>query len=158
MKLSRPWAIGMAACGICVIGLLAWPIARPKSSPESSDGPYRGAEHQTLQVASQTSTAVFRLSSSNEPVVVTSVSATPTLVGVVGGREAYLRSSVSGEVTRVSAGALIDGWRVIGIDARSVTVAMGQERQRLTLFARATQATVGTPQPAQLPTDGVSTQ
>lgn len=126
----------MAGCGIVALALVAWPLPQPASAPEKAADAYRGPEHQTLEVAARGSAAAFRLSTSNEPAAVSTASAAPVLVGLVGGREAYLKSTATGEITRVRAGGVLDGWRVAGVDVRSATVVLGSERRRLTLFER----------------------
>lgn len=136
MKPSRPWIIGIAACGLGAVALAAWPLPQGAEAPEKALDVYRGPEHQTLEVAARGGAPAFRLSTSEEPAAAATASAAPVLVGIVGGREAYLKSTATGEITRVRAGGFLDGWRVAGVDVRSATVVLGSERRRLTLFER----------------------
>lgn len=126
----------MAGCGIVALALVTWPLPQPASTPEKAADAYRGPEHQTLEVAARGGTAVIRLSTSDEPAAASSASAAPVLVGLVGGREAYLKSAATGEIIRVRPGSVLDGWRVASVDTRSATVVLGSERRRLTLFER----------------------
>jgi hypothetical protein len=150
MRRVDPLVIGLAVCAAGALGLLLWPLPQPASPPRPADGVYRGPEHQTLEVAARAGGAILRLSASAEPAAAPPPAAAPTLVGIIGGREAYLRSATSGEVVRVTPGALIEGWRVAGIDGRSLTLVMGSERRRLRMFDRPEQPAAplgpGTPQ------------
>lgn len=74
--------------------------------------------------------------------------ALPVLTGIASG-SVYLRSATTGEVQRLTQGDSLDGWRLLSVRAREVTVGNGEAEQRLTLFA----ATVppSTPAPASTP-------
>ena len=59
--------------------------------------------------------------------------ALPILVGIANG-QAYLRSAASGEVDRVARGQTIDGWQVIYVGGRSVTLSSGQAEREVAMF------------------------
>ncbi|WP_292152408.1 hypothetical protein, partial [Brevundimonas sp.] len=68
----------------------------------------------------------------------------PTLVGLVGGSQAYLRSA-SGEVERIRRGGVIDGWTLVAVGVRSVVVERDGTPHSLKLFARPEPAGTTTP-------------
>tara|TARA_R110002051_G_scaffold41530_7_gene86133 strand:- start:19271 stop:19747 length:477 start_codon:yes stop_codon:yes gene_type:complete len=123
-------------CSVLTLGLLAWPV-RPTQEPAPNTGShYAGPEYAARRTAPSTIAAPLRLTSSQpvEAVPATPVIAAPTLIGLLGSRQAYLRSATSGEVERVPIGGEIDGWRVIAITGRAVTVNRPGNQQKLQLF------------------------
>jgi len=127
-----------AVCTVITVGLLAWPV-RPAQDPAPAPAPgshYAGPEYTVRRTSPATGPGPLRLTSS-QPVTAapaTPVVAAPTLVGLVGNRQAYLRSATSGEIERVAVGSEIDGWRVTAMSGRTVTVNGPGGQQRLQLF------------------------
>jgi len=50
-------------------------------------------------------------------------------------RRAYLRSTASGEVERVSIGQEIDGWRLVAVSSRAATLRGTSGDKRVEMFA-----------------------
>lgn len=69
--------------------------------------------------------------------------ALPILVGIANG-QAYLRSAAAGEVERIARGQSVDGWRLVYIGGRSVTLTNGETEQEVAMFT--------TPPATQVPT------
>ena len=144
MTVSNKWIIWLAGCCLVAVGLAVWPASPAKESASRAVQPYRGPAHRVLPVAVQEGAQVFRLSTSSEPILASPASPTPTLLGIAGGR-AYLKTS-SGNAERVGPGSMADGWRVVSVGSRSVTIAAAEKRVELRLFAM-TQPSPGAPSP-----------
>lgn len=136
MTLTRTWMAGLAACALVALVVVVWPLPSSSGAEKVEAENYRGPEHQTRQVTSRVVSPVFQLTTASAPTPApVAAAAAPTLVGLVGGREAYLRSAASGQVSRVTRGAAIDGWRVVAVGDRTVTVRLNGEPRVLNLFS-----------------------
>lgn len=143
-----------AGCLAVTAVILAWPAHEPAAPAKPRSPKYRGVDHRSIR-ASMAAPPAFTFSvNAAEEAAAPSASALH-LVGIAGAR-AWLRSSTSGEVTAVRAGDDVDGWRILGVAARSVTVRGPGGEQRLTLFSPAPVASAapaaGSDTPPGLPT------
>jgi hypothetical protein len=59
--------------------------------------------------------------------------ALPVLVGLANG-QAYLRSAATGEIVRVVRGQSIDGWLIVYVGGRRVTLSNGQTEREVAMF------------------------
>lgn len=116
--------------------VVLWPLPSPKDDRAAPPAAYRGAEHQTLSV-SRARDVPFRLAGTEGPAP--SSPNAPRLVGLAAGDRAYLRSASTGDVSAVRLNETVDGWTLIAIGARSVTLRAGQDTRTLALFAAAAQ-------------------
>jgi hypothetical protein len=135
------WALYVCAAALLLSALiLFWPstqhaMTERGSEPERWTGPL----HQMVRT-SQVRQSALRLPGSEIPVqpdIPAARSQAPTLVGVaISGRArlAYLRTS-GGEVERIGVGQTLDGWRVVSISERTVTLESNGNRLPLRLYA-----------------------
>ena len=149
MKVSRT-ALLQAWAGACVLGvagLLWYPAGGGEPAPPTPAPPYAGPER--MMPPSDPAPKATLIMESAEPSSTPDqpTAPAPTLVGLVGGRQAYLRSA-SGEVERVRRGAVIDGWTLVTVGVRSVVVERDGTPQSLKLFARPEPSST-TPPPVQ---------
>ena len=149
MKISKTvllqaWA---GACALGVAGLLWYPAGGGEPAPPTPEPPYAGPERMMppIDPAPKVILVMEDADPSGTPDQPTAPA--PTLVGLVGGRQAYLRSA-SGEVERVRRGGVIDGWTLVAVGVRSVVVERDGTPQSLKLFARPEPAGT-TPPPVQ---------
>lgn len=137
LQRRNAYAFG-TVCTVLTIGLLAWPV-RPTQDPVPVQAShYAGPEYAVRRTSPATVPGPLRLTSS-QPVTAAPappVVAAPTLIGLLGNRQAYLRSATSGEIERVAVGSVIDGWRVTAMSGRTVTVSGPGGQQALRIFDR----------------------
>jgi hypothetical protein len=122
----------LALCAVLTFGLLLWPA---RSLPAAVSGPsprYRGADFVQNPVARLSNISVSL--SGTEAAPSAPMVETPSLLGVAGS-SAYLRSQATGETSRVAVGDELDGWKVLSVGARSVTLRGPKGDRRLGLFA-----------------------
>jgi len=124
----------LAACALITLALLLIPGWRDAPVPPPSEPRYAGGDFQA-RPASRLSAFILSLSGAADtapsPV---NAQPLPTLVGLAG-RSAYLRGASSGATERISVGGEFEGWRVIAIGVRAVTLRGPAGDKRLELFA-----------------------
>lgn len=134
-RLRRYWLHGLLGlCALLTLGLLAWPTGagRPPGPPAAER--YAGPDIETRRGGPVVGFALRLAGPDTTPQAVPPPEALPVLVGIAG-RRAYLRSTASGEVERVSIGQEIDGWRVVSVSARSATLRGPDGDRRIEMFA-----------------------
>ncbi|HYC98456.1 hypothetical protein [Brevundimonas sp.] len=133
-KLARHWAPGLLGlCALVTLLLLVWPAAaaRPAAAPAAER--YLGPDHQTRRGGPMTGFAI-RLGSTDALSDAPAPAAVPALVGLAG-RRAWLRSAATGEVEGVAVGQTLDGWRLVAVTTRTVTLRGPEGDRRLEVFA-----------------------
>lgn len=132
--LRRYWLQALlGVCGLVTIALLAWPAGSETASGAAAAPRYAGPVFAARKAGAPlgfplqltTANALSTASTAAEPL--------PVLVGLAAG-QAYLRSAATGEVERVRRGQSVDGWQVVAVGARSVTVRGSSGDERLDLF------------------------
>lgn len=99
----------------------------PLATPETFEGQIAEARATSIPA-----TAAFTFAESAALPEVVEPVALPRLVGIAG-NSAYLRGT-SGTAERVGVGGELDGWRVVRIDEKAVTLTDGDRTERLALF------------------------
>lgn len=130
---------------LTTVALLVWP--RGEAAPATPTATrYTGPDFPARKTTSPRSFPI-RVGGDREdaPQPVTA-QALPVLTGIAGG-SAYLRSTATGEVQRLTRGESLDGWRLLSVRSREVVLGNGETEQRLALFAPTTSPTPA-PSPA----------
>lgn len=99
----------------------------PPATPEAFKGQIAEA-----RVTSIPATAAFTFAESAATPAAVEAVALPRLVGIAG-NAAYLRGT-SGTAERVGVGSELDGWRVVRIEEKAVTLTDGDRTERLEMF------------------------
>lgn len=123
----------LAACALITLALLLIPGREDAPVPPPSEPRYAGGDFQA-RPASRLPAFILSLSgaaATAAPPV--SAQPLPTLVGLAG-RSAYLRGASSGETERITVGGEFEGWRVVEIGVRAVTLRGPAGDKRLELF------------------------
>lgn len=144
-SLNRPWplyAFGLASA-LATMGLLIWPHETPPPSGPNAPPPFVGQNHRLRTVAPSSKAPPLRFATTVETAAEPAPTSAPTLVGVLAGQAAWLRSTTSGAVERVGSGEAFEGWRLRRVFETSVTVSKGAERRELRLYQSA--ATTASP-------------
>jgi hypothetical protein len=146
--------IALAVCAAATIGLLLWPAGSVPAPQRRSDPAYTGPVIELRRAAASPGFPIrtARPSADAEPERPTHPA--PALVGLAGGA-AYLRSSANGETVRIARGGELDGWTVVSIGARAVSLRGHGGERRLELFAA---ASADAPTPGTSPTSPQPTQ
>jgi hypothetical protein len=139
----------LALCALLTLALILWPRPAAPSAQPPARLHYAGDDFQA-QPGGRLQGFVLTLSSSAAAVAAPSAEPLPVLVGIVG-RSAYLRSVATGEITRVPVGQDLDGWRLVSVGARAVTLRGASGDRRVELFAAPPAAPEGDAPPTTAP-------
>lgn len=142
-KLIIAWLCG---CALVSAGIAFWPQTKVITPANNEITAYSGVEHE-LRKTSAPSEAIFILAGSVTPTQAAPQAASPILVGIVG-RSAYLKSSSSGETANYNVGESLDGWKLLAVRARTITLEGPAGKRDISLFEKpvddATQAGLST--------------
>lgn len=122
----------LGVCALATLALVLAPLPEAATAAAPRSARYVGADFE-IRTAARLSNFVLSLSAPAAATPTESVPV-PTLVGLAG-RSAYFKSAASGEMERISIGEELDGWRLVGIGARAVTLRGSTGDRRLDLFA-----------------------
>lgn len=137
--------------GLLLAGaLLVWPIGAGPVVPAPAPEVFRGPDQKTNRGSPVTQSAIRLSSGASAQEARPVAQPTPTLVGIAGG-QAYLKSIDSGEIERAGVGGTVDGWKVVAVGNRTVTLRGGAGDQRLRLFEKPNVAPASGPAPAAAP-------
>lgn len=143
-RLRQHWLPGlMGLCAVITLGLVAWPTGAARPVPPAAAERYAGPDIETRRGGPVVGFALRLEGPDAAPQAAPPPEALPVLVGIAG-RWAYLRSTASGEVDRVSIGQEIDGWRLVAVSARAATLRGPDGDRRIEMFAVASEASVAT--------------
>lgn len=133
--LRRHWLPGLLGlCALLTLGLLAWPTGAARPPRPSAAERYAGPDIATRRGGPVPGFALRLRGPDAAPAAAPPPEALPVLVGIAG-RRAYLRSTASGEVERVSVGQEIDGWRLVAVSSRAATLRGPDGDRRIEMFA-----------------------
>ena len=149
-RLRAYWLHGvLGACALLTLALILVPQSENAPAAPPQEKRFAGRDFEA-RPAARLQNFVLSLSAPAAAASPANAEPLPTLVGLAG-RSVYLRSASSGETERLSVGQEFDGWRLVAVGARAITLRGPAGDRRLELFA------LPDPEPEEPAQAGVST-